>query len=56
MYGHNWKLLLPTYSTTIQYRTWDTIESIDTILVIFRLKNKKKQGNYGIMENYEHEN
>ena len=33
---------MPPYSTTFQYRTLVTVETIDTMLVIFRRKNLKK--------------
>ena len=37
-------ILMPTFSTTVQYRTRVTVETFDTMLVIFNLKNLKKIG------------
>ena len=37
-------MLMPTFSTTAQYRTRVTVETFDTMLVIFHRKNLKKVG------------
>ena len=37
-------ILMPTFSTTAQYRTRVTVETFDTMLVIFHRKNLKKVG------------
>ena len=37
-------ILMPTFSTTVQYRTRVTVETFDTMLVIFHRKNLKKVG------------
>ena len=41
-------ILMPSFSTTVQYRTRVTVETFDTMLVIFHRKIRKKS------ENYEH--
>ena len=37
-------ILMPTFSTTVQYRTRVTVETFDTMLVIFHRKILKKVG------------